>query len=274
MQINIKGELVSLEEPQVMGILNLTPDSFYDGGFHQNEKQILNQVDKMLIEGASFIDIGAYSSRPDAKDVDAAEEQKRLLPLLKKIRKEFPKTFLSIDTFRSDVAQASLKEGADIINDISGGQLDEKIFSVVAKFGSPYIMMHMRGTPKTMQKQTEYDNLIVDIRHYFSERISLANKAGIKDIILDPGFGFAKTRTQNFELMRELKLFDVFELPFLVGISRKSMIYKTLDCEASEALNGTTALNMFSLQQGAKILRVHDVKEAVETVELYKELSK
>lgn len=274
MQINIKGELVSLEEPKVMGILNLTPDSFYDGGFHQNEKQILNQVEKMLIEGASFIDIGAYSSRPDAKNIDTAEEQMRLLPLFKKIREEFPKTFLSIDTFRSDVAYASLDEGADIINDISGGQLDEKMFSTVAKFGAPYIMMHMRGTPKTMQMQTEYDNLIVDIRQYFSERVSLANNAGIKDIILDPGFGFSKTREQNFELMRDLSLFDIFELPILVGVSRKSMIHKTLNCKASEALNGTTALNMFSLQQGAKILRVHDVKEAVETVELYKELSK
>lgn len=273
MQINIKGELVSLEEPKVMGILNITPDSFYDGGFHQGEKQLLYQVEKMLSEGASFIDIGAYSSRPDANDVNANEEEERLIPLLKKIRSAFPGVFLSIDTFRSEVAEAALSEGADIINDISGGQLDDQMLSVVGKHGAPYIMMHMRGTPKTMQKMTDYKNLIVDIRHYFSERLHLADQAGIKDVILDPGFGFAKTRTQNFELMQNLNLFDVFEQPILVGISRKSMVYKTLDNSPEEALNGTTALHMYALMQKAQILRVHDVKEAVETVELFNQLS-
>lgn len=273
MQINIKGELVSLEKPKVMGILNITPDSFYDGGLHQGEKQLIKHTEKLIADGASIIDVGAYSSRPDAADVSVEEEVNRLISVLKHIRKEFPNTYISIDTFRSEVAKAALDEGADIINDISGGQLDKNMFSVVGAYKAPYIMMHMRGTPKTMQQQTVYDHLITDIRHYFSELLDKAKNEGIEDIILDPGFGFAKTKKQNFELMHALNLFKVFELPILVGISRKSMIYKTLNCTPQEALNGTTALNMYALTQGAKILRVHDVKEASETIELYNQLS-
>lgn len=268
MTINCKGQLIDLSSPKVMGVLNLTPDSFYDGGKHKNENDILSHVERMLTEGATFIDVGAYSSRPNADYVDEATELKRILPIIAVILKEFPETLLSIDTFRSTVAKPCVDAGAALVNDISAGKLDEQMLTTVANLQVPYIMMHMRGTPKTMQQQTEYSNLTKDILFYFSERIHTAKALGIKDIIVDPGFGFAKTLEQNFDLMNQLELFKIAEKPLLVGISRKSMIYKTLGTTANEALNGTSVLNTVALQKGASILRVHDVKEAVECIKL------
>lgn len=268
MTINCKGQLIDLSSPKVMGVLNLTPDSFYDGGKHKNENDILSHVERMLTEGATFIDVGAYSSRPNADYVDEATELKRILPIIAVILKEFPETLLSIDTFRSTVAKPCVNAGAALVNDISAGKMDEQMLTTVANLQVPYIMMHMRGTPKTMQQQTEYSNLTKDILFYFSERIHTAKALGIKDIIVDPGFGFAKTLEQNFDLMNQLELFKITEKPLLVGISRKSMIYKTLGTTANEALNGTSVLNTVALQKGASILRVHDVKEAVECIKL------
>lgn len=268
MTINCKGQLIDLSSPKVMGVLNLTPDSFYDGGKHKNENDILSHVERMLTEGATFIDVGAYSSRPNADYVDEATELKRILPIIAVILKEFPETLLSIDTFRSTVAKPCVDAGAALVNDISAGKMDEQMLTTVANLQVPYIMMHMRGTPKTMQQQTEYSNLTKDILFYFSERIHTAKALGIKDIIVDPGFGFAKTLEQNFDLMNQLELFKIAEKPLLVGISRKSMIYKTLGTTANEALNGTSVLNTVALQKGASILRVHDVKEAVECIKL------
>ena len=251
-----------------MGILNLTPDSFYDGGKYQDLTKSLKQVERMLKEGATFIDVGAYSSRPNAEPISEDEEIQRLLPVLQRILKEFPEVLISVDTFRSGVAKAAVDAGAALINDISAGQLDHHMMPVVAVLQVPYIMMHMRGTPQTMQSQTQYDNLVKDILYYFSERLAEARSHGIIYPIIDPGFGFAKTREQNFELLHHLELFKFIEHPLLVGISRKSMIYKTLGTTAENALNGTSILNTVALQKGASILRVHDVKEAVECVEL------
>ena len=274
MTINCKGRLIDLSTPKVMGILNITPDSFYDGGSYKNEKAILNHVEKMLNEGVDFIDVGAYSSRPGADFVSQAEELQRILPIVKLILDKFPDTLLSIDTFRSVVAKQCIEAGAAIINDISAGRLDEDILPTVAELRVPYIMMHMRGTPQTMQQHTQYDNLIKDILFYFSERIATAKALGIIDVIADPGFGFAKTLEQNFELLNQLELFKMIEKPLLVGVSRKSMIYNTLETSAQEALNGTSVLNTIALQKGASILRVHDVKEAVECIKLVKSLSR
>ncbi|NJX14584.1 dihydropteroate synthase [Tamlana crocina] len=268
MTINCKGQLIDLSSPKVMGILNLTPDSFYDGGKHKNESDILKHVERMLAEGATFIDVGAYSSRPNADHVDEATELKRILPIVTLILKEFPETLLSIDTFRSKIAKECVEAGAELINDISAGKLDEQMLPTVASLHVPYIMMHMRGTPKTMQQQTDYNNLTKDIIFYFAERIHAAQALGIKDIIVDPGFGFAKTLEQNFELMNQLELFKIIEKPLLAGVSRKSMIYKTLGISAKEALNGTSVLNTVALQKGASILRVHDVKAAMECIKL------
>ena len=255
-----------------MGILNITPDSFYDGGRYKNESDILSQVYVMLKEGATFIDIGAYSSRPNAIDVTENEELQRILPILNLVLKEFPEALISIDTFRSEIAKQCITNGAALINDISAGALDNKMLQTVANLKVPYIMMHMRGTPQTMQKLTHYDNLVQDILFYFSERIASARALGIIDLIVDPGFGFAKTIDQNFELLNHLDLFKMLELPLLVGISRKSMIYKTLKNTPKDALNGTTVLNTLALQEGAKILRVHDVKEASECIKLLNQL--
>ncbi len=268
MTINCKGKLIDLKSPKVMGILNITPDSFYDGGIHKDTSSILKQVEKMLIEGATFIDVGAYSSRPNADHVSEAEELKRILPIVELLVKEFPEILLSIDTFRSKIAKQCIEAGAALINDISAGKLDDNMLETIAKIRVPYIMMHMRGTPQTMQQQTQYDDLTKDILLYFSERIATARNLGIIDLIIDPGFGFAKTLEQNFELMNSLELFKIIEKPLLVGVSRKSMIYKTLETSAKNALNGTTVLNTIGLQKGASILRVHDVKEAVECVKL------
>ncbi len=274
MTINCKGKLIDLASPKVMGILNITPDSFYDGGAHKNEVEVLNHVERMLSEGATFIDVGAYSSRPNADHVSEIDELKRILPIVKLILKEFPETLLSIDTFRSEIAKQCIEAGACMINDISAGKLDEHMLQTIADLHVPYIMMHMRGTPQNMQQQTEYDNLLKDILFYFSERIAAAKAAGIIDIMVDPGFGFAKTLEQNFELLNKLELFKIIEKPLLVGISRKSMIYKTLETSAKEALNGTSVLNTIALQKGASILRVHDVKEATECITLVKSLSR
>ena len=272
MTINCKGNLISLETPKVMGILNCTPDSFFDGGKYKNEIEILSQVEKMLTDGATFVDVGAYSSKPNAKFVSEEEEISRLLPVVELILKKFPETIISIDTFRSKVAEKSIEIGAAIINDISAGNLDDKMMETVAKLQVPYIMMHMKGTPQTMQSLANYESIIKEILVYFSEKIALARSFGINDLIVDMGFGFAKTIEQNFEIMRQLELFQMLELPVLVGISRKSMIYKTLETTAENSLNGTTFLNSIALQKGAKILRVHDVKEAVECVVLNEKL--
>jgi dihydropteroate synthase len=268
MTINCKGQLVDLSSPKVMGILNITPDSFYDGARYKEDKDILLQVEKMLNEGATFIDVGAYSSRPNAKHITESEELKRIIPVVELILNQSPETLLSIDTFRSNVAKHCIEVGACMINDISAGQLDNNMMATVSNLNVPYIMMHIKGTPQTMQQHTNYDNLVKDILFYFSERIAEARTLGIVDLIIDPGFGFAKTLDQNYELLNKLELFKITELPILVGLSRKSMIYKPLGSSAKEALNGTTALNTIALQKGANILRVHDVKEAVECIKL------
>ncbi|WP_298239128.1 dihydropteroate synthase [uncultured Algibacter sp.] len=272
MTINCKGEIIDLASPKVMGILNITPDSFYDGGKHKNETAILKHTESMLNQGATFIDIGAYSSRPNANHVHEDEELKRIIPVVNLILKTFPEALLSIDTFRSKVAEASVKAGAAMINDISAGKLDNNMLQTVASLNVPYIMMHMRGTPQTMQLQTNYDDLIKNIIYYFSERIAIAKSLGIIDIIVDPGFGFAKTLEQNYELLSKFELLKIIDKPILAGISRKSMIYKTLKTSAEEALNGTTILNTVALQKGASILRVHDVKEAMECIKLVESL--
>jgi len=274
MTINCKGHIIDLSAPKVMGILNLTPDSFYDGGKFIQKKAILSHVEKMLNEGATFIDMGAYSSRPGAEHVSEEEELNRILPVVASVLQEFPEALLSIDTFRSKIASNCLEAGAAMINDISAGRLDSQMLPTIAQFKVPYIMMHMRGNPQTMSQQTEYDHLLIDIKKYFSERIAFANALGIIDLIIDPGFGFAKSIDQNYELLAKLELFQDFGRPLLAGLSRKSMIYKTLKTNAKKALNGTTALNMVALGKGANILRVHDVKEAVECVKLTEQLKR
>lgn len=268
MTINCKGTLIDLKKPKVMGVLNITPDSFYDGGKYKDEASILKQAEKLLDEGATFVDLGAYSSRPGATDVSEKEELKRILPVVDLLISNFPDIYLSIDTFRSEVARRCLENGAAMINDISAGNMDPNMMQTISDFKVPYIMMHMKGNPQNMSKQTNYSKLLEDVLYYFSEKVALAKSFGINDIILDPGFGFAKTPSQSFSLLHHLNLFKTFGLPILVGLSRKSMIYKTLGINPSQALNGTTALNSFALSKGANILRVHDVKEAVECIEL------
>lgn len=272
MLINCKGQLIDLSIPKVMGILNVTPNSFFDGGKYKNEEEIISQVDKMLSEGATFIDIGAYSSKPSAEFVTESDEIERIVPVIELILKHFPHALLSIDTFRAKVAKASLESGAAIINDIAAGELDDKMFDVIAAYNVPYIMMHMRGNPQTMQSLTQYDDIVKEMLFYFSKKVKKARGLGINDLILDPGFGFAKTTDQNYEVLQKMELFNVLELPVLAGVSRKSMIYKTLGNSAQEALNGTTVLNTIALTKGAKILRVHDVKEAVECVTLFEKM--
>ena len=272
--INCKGELIDLSQPKVMGILNITPDSFYDGGRFKDSKTILNQVEKMLIEGAAFIDIGAYSSRPGANFVSEEEELQRITPMVHLVLKSFPNCRISIDSFRSKVIKECTEIGAVICNDISAGKLDLKMMETVGKLKIPYIMMHMKGTPQTMQGQTQYKHIVNDIFYYFSERIQAAKAHKINDLIIDLGFGFAKTLDQNYILLNQMDYFKNLNCPILTGISRKSMVYKVLESTASEALNGTTALNMTALMSGSKILRVHDVKEALECVKLYNALTK
>ncbi|SDS07285.1 dihydropteroate synthase [Winogradskyella sediminis] len=272
MNINCKGHLINLSTPKVMGILNVTPDSFFDGGQYKNESEILTKVETMLNQGATFIDIGGYSSRPNADEVSEQEELQRVVPIVRLILKHFPKALISIDTFRSHVAAQSIEAGAALINDISAGKLDTNMLPTVGKLGVPYIMMHMKGNPKTMQQFTDYQDLTKEIIAYFAERIAAAYQEKINNIIIDPGFGFAKTVEQNFELLNQLELLQLTDQPILAGVSRKSMIYKTLNLTSKDALNGTTALHMVALQKGAKILRVHEVKEAMECVTLYNQL--
>lgn len=277
MTINCKGQLIDLATPKVMGILNVTPNSFFDGGKYKpgpsGEAEMLSQVEKMLCDGATFIDIGGYSSKPSAEFVTEKEELNRIVPVVQSILKYYPEALLSIDTFRSVVAAACIDNGAAIINDISAGILDDKMIEVVAKYNVPYIMMHMRGTPQTMQSMTHYDDIVKEVLFYFSERIHKARSFGINDLIIDPGFGFAKTLDQNYEILQKLELFEMLELPLLVGISRKSMITKSLNISSNEALNGTTVLNTIALTKAAKILRVHDVKEAMESVTLFNKIN-
>lgn len=270
--LNLRGNLVSLDTPAVIGILNITPDSFYSLGRQNTEKEILSTAENMLAEGALILDIGGYSSRPNAEDISTEIETDRISKALALIVKEFPESYISIDTFRSSVAKVAIDQGACIINDISGGTLDTNMFDTVAKLNVPYIMMHMKGTPQNMAQQTDYKNLLKEVILFFSERVEKLRILGVKDIILDPGFGFAKTAKQSYEILQNLDYFKGLRLPLLAGLSRKSMIYKTLGISAEEALNGTTALNMAALINGASILRVHDVKAAVETVKLYKSI--
>ena len=269
MTINCKGQLIDLSTPKIMGILNVTPNSFYDGGKFTLSENGLSQVGKMLDEGATFIDIGAYSSKPNSEFVSEEEERNRILPVVQGILNQFPDALLSIDTFRSGIAAVCIENGAAIINDISAGNLDEKMMEVVAKYNVPYIMMHLRGTPQTMQSQTNYENIIKEMLFYFSEKVNKARSLGINDLIIDPGFGFAKTLEQNYEVLQNFERFKILDLPLLAGISRKSMVYKPLGLTANEALNGTTVLNTIAVSKGANILRVHDVKEAVECVTLF-----
>lgn len=273
MMINCKGQLIDLSKPKVMGILNVTPNSFFDGGKYKNADEIVAQVQKMLSEGATFIDIGAYSSKPNAEFVSVEEEIPRIVPIVELLVQQFPNILISIDTFRSEVAEACILKGAALINDISAGKLDDLMLGVVAKYKVPYIMMHMRGTPQTMTTLTQYEDVVKEVLLYFSERIAAARSLGINDLIVDPGFGFAKTLEQNYEVLQKMELFQQLELPILSGVSRKSMIYKVLNTNASESLNGTTTLNTISLLKGASILRVHDVKEAVECVTLFNSMN-
>ena len=270
--LNCHGNLIDLETPKVMGIINVTPDSFYDGGKSFTEKDILLQAEKMLLDGATFLDIGGYSTRPSADEISVEEEIKRVVNTIELILRKFPETLISVDTFRSEVARKAVQKGAVIVNDVSGGILDNQMFQTVAELKVSYILMHMRGTPKTMSKLTDYKNVTLEVLKDLSQKVALARAAGIDDIIVDPGFGFAKNRSQSFELLNNLELFQNLKVPVLVGISRKSFIYKTLEIDAIEALNGTTSLNTIALLKGAKLLRVHDVKEAVECVKLIENL--
>lgn len=273
--INIKGKLYDLSRPIVMGILNITPDSFYSESRKQNEEDIITRVKEIIDEGGKIVDIGAQSSNPKSEFLTAKQEIERLEFALKIINREFPDITLSVDTFNSEVAQVCVeKYGVAIINDISGGEIDRNMFSTIAKLNVPYILMHMRGTPQTMQQFTDYNYLIKDIFFYFSEKIAKLHLLGVNDIILDPGFGFSKNIEQNYELMAKLTDFHIFDLPLLVGISRKSMIYKLLNSSPEKSLNGTSILNTYALLNGANILRVHDVKEAIETIKIVEQINK
>ena len=268
--INAGGKLINLSVPKVMGIINITPDSFYAGSRKMDVSSALQQAEKMLSEGADLLDIGAYSSRPGADDISEQEEMDRLLPVIEVIVKNYPGVVLSADTFRSGVAEAAINAGAHIINDISGGQLDEKMFATVARLQVPYILMHMKGTPQNMNRLAKYDDIFIEVLDYFAQRVHQLTQLGVHDVIIDPGFGFAKTPEHSYALMNRLQDLAVLKLPVLVGVSRKRMVYSVTGGTAEDALNGTTALNAIALTKGADILRVHDVKEAVEAVKIYK----
>lgn len=270
--LNLKGELIDLSKPCVMGILNLTPDSFYSNSRNGSLDAALSRVEACLTEGAMFIDIGAYSSRPGADDVSEDDELKRLIPVISGISQRFPEAKLSIDTFRARVAKESIEAGAHIINDIAAGNMDEAMFDTIASLNIPYILMHMQGTPQNMQDNPTYDNISLEVADYFSDKVSQLRNMGVSDLILDPGFGFAKSIDHNYQLLNEMENLNIFALPLLVGFSRKSMIYKFLGGTPETALNGTTILNTLSLQKGASILRVHDVKAAVECVALVEKM--
>jgi dihydropteroate synthase len=270
--LNVQGKLMDLSVPKIMGILNITPDSFYEGSRATEPVAILKQVEKMISEGADFIDLGGYSSRPGAIDISQEEELRRVLPAIRSIYKEFPNTVIAIDTFRSDVAKQAVINGARMVNDISAGELDTNMIETIAALKVPYIAMHLRGTPQTMTLHTNYENLVKEVTDYFHKKVDQLHRSGLKDIIIDPGFGFAKTIDQNFELLHHLDYLQLLKKPVLVGLSRKSMIWRTLSITPEQALNGTTALHAIALLKGASILRVHDVKEAVETVKLIQKL--
>ncbi|MBV7441591.1 dihydropteroate synthase [Weeksellaceae bacterium TAE3-ERU29] len=269
MTINCKGKLLNLDNPVVMGILNLTPDSFSDGGKFNNMDSALKQTEKMLNDGATIIDIGGQSTRPNADFLDAETELSRVLPIIEELVKNFPEIIISIDTFWSEVAKNTIESGASIINDISAGQIDNNMFETVGKLNVPYILMHMKGTPKTMQKNTNYENVIEEVQLFLSEKIFELNKLGVHDIIIDLGYGFSKTLEQNYKLLKNQKDFMFNKYPILTGVSRKSMIFKLLNIKPEKSINGTTALNILALQNNAKILRVHDVKEAVECIKIW-----
>ena len=272
MTINIKGNLLNFSVPKIMGILNVTPDSFFDGGKYSTSDKILKQVEKMINSGADIIDVGGYSSRPGASDISINEELSRVIPVIKLIRKKFPNSLISIDTFRSKVANESIISGADIINDISGGSLDPKMFKTAAKLKVPYILMHMKGNPRNMMKNSNYSEITYEVSKYFSEKIEKARIEGINDLIIDPGFGFSKTIEQNYELLNNLDFLKQFQKPILVGVSRKSMIYKIINSSAENALNGTSILHTILLLKGANILRTHDVKETFECIKIINQL--
>ena len=266
--LNCKGKILKFDAPIAMGIINATPDSFYKNNRQTNIDEALFVAEKMLKDGATILDIGGQSTRPGSEMISVDEELKRVIPIIESVHQKFPKTIISIDTFQSQVAKLAVDAGALMVNDISGGNLDEEMFLTVAKLKVPYICMHIKGTPQNMQSNTYYDNVVGEIKNYFIDKITLAEKVGIDNIILDIGFGFAKTTEQNFELLKNLKEFQSLQKPMLIGISRKSSIYKSLEITAEEALNGTTVLNTIGILNGANILRVHDVKEAVEVIKL------
>jgi dihydropteroate synthase len=267
--LNCGGKLLDISKPVVMGILNITPDSFFEGSRLTGETAILQRAERMITEGVSILDIGGMSSRPGAAIIEEAEEMRRVLPAIEAVIKEFPSAIISVDTIRANVAREAVGAGARIVNDISAGNLDEKMFVTVAELNIPYILMHMKDTPKTMQDSTNYGNITHEILDFFIEKIGILRGLGVKDIVIDVGFGFGKTIPQNYELLRKLAVFKMLECPILAGVSRKTMIWKLLDITPEYALNGTTAANMLALMNGAKILRVHDVKDAVETIKIY-----
>jgi dihydropteroate synthase len=270
--LNIKGKLIDLSSPKVMGILNITPDSFYSDSRTKSIDEALTKAAQFLNEGATFIDVGGYSSRPGAKDISSSEEIDRLVPVVESLVKAFPEAVISIDTFRAKVAQETISAGAHIINDISAGDMDEQMFDTVTKLQVPYMVMHMQGTPQNMQQNPVYNNVLLEVIDYLAKKIAALKALHVHDIVIDPGFGFGKTIEHNYELLNQMEAFKIFKLPILVGFSRKGMIYKTLGTSAAEALNGTSVLNTIALQKGAGILRVHDVKEAVECVQLVEKL--
>ena len=266
--LNVRGSQLDLSSPKLMGIINLTPDSFFDGGRNNSIENALKKSEEFLAEGADLLDLGAYSSRPGAEHISEETEHERLIPVVKAIAKEFPQALISIDTFRSGIAKAAIAEGGHLINDISAGEMDENMFQTIAELKVPYILMHMRGTPKTMTQLTDYADLLSEISQYFSRKIKQLNDLGVHDLIIDPGFGFAKTIDQNYELLAKLDNLKILGYPILAALSRKSMIYKLLDTDAEHALNGTTAANTIALLNGANILRVHDIAEAKEAIQI------
>ncbi len=266
--LNCNGKLIEFSSPKIMGILNITPDSFYDGGKYSDEIAIIKKVEQHLNDGASFIDVGAYSSRPGAKHISETEELKRILPVIKSLIHEFPKILISVDTFRSAIAEQCINVGACIINDISAGNIDKEMFTTVAKLQVPYIMMHMQGTPQNMQLNPTYTDVVKEVLFYFSKKIAEMRLLGVNDIIADIGFGFGKNLEHNYQLLSHLELFKNLDIPLLVGLSRKSMLFKPLNISQDSALNATTSANTIALLKGAHILRVHDVKEAVETIKI------
>ncbi|MEJ7779951.1 MAG: dihydropteroate synthase [Daejeonella sp.] len=272
LSLNVQGKLIELSHPKIMGILNLTPDSFYEGGQNKDPVQALKKAGELLSDGADFLDIGAYSSRPGAEHISEQEEYSRLIPVVKLIVHEFPDAILSIDTFRSGIARAAINEGAHIINDISAGEMDAEMFDTVASLKVPYILMHMKGTPQTMASKAKYQDIVTEVCHYFALKIEVLIQLGVKDLIIDPGFGFSKTPAQSYEILKNLEYLKITGYPILAGLSRKSMIYKILDTDAEHALYGTIAANTIALMKGANILRVHDVKAAVEAVKIIKKV--